>query len=307
MKTLKLLYITIISSLLFTSCITQDTIVQENPDNYVTIESVISNYDLWYVDYNKTTGTADVPFFSRAFTVSLLNGNFYANNNIVDIGLTGNGYGVLVGEYFTNNGALEIEHAIDGLYDFNVVQISTNEIRLDDRSQNVSYYLVGYQIDNFDYDKLFYDNIEYFLQEYVAWERTAITDGFENIFDEERYLQFTPENTTTFYSSTDLLGTNTENINWDFTGEYIVYDFDGEDSLKGLELNYDNGVSESFELSIINDGEINLYHPASETDYTFKGRGFTQYLKGSIVKPVRNNNRKRTIIKRQKIERKSLK
>ena len=305
MKTLKFLYITIVISLLFTACTNRDSIAQD--DNFTSTESILSEYDLWYVDYNRTTGPGDVPFLSRAFTVSFLNGNFYANNNIVDIGLTGNGLGVSVGNYFTNTGTLEIDHEIDGLYDFDVIQISNNEIRLDDLSQNVSYYLVGYLIDDFDYDKLFYDNIEFFLQEYVAWERTAITDGYENIFDEERFLQFSPENTTTFYSSIDLFGTNIENINWNITGEYIVYDFNGEDNLKGLELIYENGVTEEFELSIINDGQIELYHPISDTHYTFTGRDFIQYLKGSVIKPVRNNNRKRTIIKRETIERKSLK
>ena len=307
MKTIKLLFLTLITSVLFTSCVIQNT-----EDNYISLESVVSNYDLWYIDYHRTTGTGDIPFLSRAFTISFLNGNLYANNNIVDIGYTGNGLGVLVGDYYTDTGTLETAHDIDGYYDFDVIQISNNEIRIDDLSQNVSYYLIGYQRSNFNYKQLFYDNIEYFLQEYVAWERTAIDDGIENIFDEERFLQFTPENNTTFYSSVDLFGTNVANINWDFVGNYTIYDVAGYEYLKGLTLNYDNGDTETFELSVINDGEIRLYHQTSATYYTFTGLGFIQYLKsGSVnkttIKPVRNEDRKRTIIKRETIDRKNLK
>lgn len=310
MKYLKLLYLSILTSVLFTAC----TTVQDNSNNFVSLESVITDYELWYVDYNRTQGTGDVPFLSRAFTVSFFNGNFYANNNIVDIGHTGNGLGILVGDYYTNTGTLEIDHTIDGYYDFDVTILSNNEIRLDDRSQNVSYYLVGYQRNDFDYNQLFYDNIEFFLQEYIAWERTDLSGGtnsVENIFDEERFLQFTPDNNTTFYSSTDAFGTNVENIVWDFTGEYIVYDVNNNNNLKGLELNYDNGDTETFELTVINDGEIELYHQNSDTYYSFIGKGFIQYLKGTTIKaptkPVRNSNRKRTVIKRKTVDRKDLK
>lgn len=306
MKTLKIFFLTIITGALFSSCVVQNT-----DDNFIGLENVISNYDLWYIDYHRTTGNGDVPFLSKAFTVSFINGNMYANNNIVDIGFTGNGLGILVGSYFTDNGTLETDHDLDGYSNFNVVEISNNEIRIDDRSQNVSYYLIGYQRNNFDYDKVFYENIEYFLQEYIAWERTALDAGIENVFDEERFLQFTPENTTTFYSSVDLFGTNVANINWNFSGSYIVYDVAGNSNLKGLTLNYDSGDTETFELSVIDDGSIELYHQTSQTYYTFVGKGFLQYLKGSTTetskKPVRNSGRKRTKIKRQTIERKNLK
>jgi len=310
MKTLKLLYLTFITSILFVSCTIHN---HNNNDDFITLEEVVNSYDLWYIDYHSTTGTGDVPFLSRAFTISFSGGGLYANNNIADIGATGNGLGVLVGEYYTNTGTLETNHDIDGYFDFDVVVLSNNEIRLDDRSQNVSYYLIGYYSDEFDYDKLFYENIEYFLQEYVAWERTEIANGVENVFDEERFLQFTPENNTTFYSSLDAFGTNVANINWDFVGSYIVYDVNNYNDLKGLTLNYDNGDTETFELSVINDGEIRLYHQTSNTYYTFTGKGFIQYLKSEngeqiqAAKAVRNNNRKRTIIKRQTIDRKNLK
>jgi len=310
MKTLKLLFATLFISVFFTSCYVESDVFIGDNLNRVTVEDVVTDYDLWYVDYHRTEGTGDVPFLSRAFTLSFVNGSMYANNNIADIGYTGNGYGILVGDYFTNKGTLETQHDIDGYHDFNVVVLSGNEIRIDDRNQNVSYYLIGYQINDFDYDKLFYENIEYFLQEYEAWERNALEDGVQNVFDEERFLQFTPENNTTFYSSIDSFGTNVAQINWDFVGSYIVYDVAGYSDLKGLTLNYDNGDIETFELSVLNDQTIVLYHQTSDTTYTFVGKGFLQFLKGSEkteTKANRNSDRKRTKITRKTVDRKYLK
>lgn len=307
MKTLKILLATLVFSSIFTSCvIVNDDLI----DNRLTLEEVVSGYDVWYVDFNSTIGTADVPFVSKAFTLSFLNGRMYANNNIVDIGFTGNGLGIQVGNYYTDRGTLEVQHVLDGYYEFGVEIISDNEIRIDDLNRNVSYFLVGYQANNFDYDRLFYDNIEYFLQEYVAWERTALANGVQNVFDEERFLQFTPENITTFYASTDPFGTNIGDLIWDFTGSYIVYDVAGYDNLKGLTLNYDTGDTETFELTVLNDSRIQLYHQSSQTTYTFTGRGFIQVLKGEGEKSSsvnRNENRKRTIVKRKTVERSSLK
>jgi len=308
MKTLKIFLATLIFSSIFTSCVIIDNDLVENR---ISLEEVVSNYDLWYVDYHNTLGNGDVPFVSQAFTLSFLNGRMYANNNIVDIGYTGNGLGIQVGNYYTDTGTLELQHSVDGYYNFNVEVLSSNEIRIDDRNQNVSYYLIGYQTNNFDYDKLFYENIEYFLQEYVAWERTALADGVQNIFDEERFLQFTPENTTTFYSSIDPFGTNVGQLSWDFVGSYIVYDVVGYSDLKGLTLNYDNGDTETFELSVLSDETIQLFHQSSQTTYTFSGKGFIQLLKGgdgeAETSVNRNENRKRTIVKRETVDRSSLK
>lgn len=305
MKVLKLLFLTILTSTMFTSCmVTNNEVV----DNSISLEELVSQYDLWYVDYHKTEGNNNIPFISRAFTLSFLNGTMYANNNIVDIGKTGNGLGIRAGNYDTRRGVLEVNHIKNGYYNFDIVQISSNEIRLD--YNGVSYYLVGYQRNDFDYDKLFYDNIEYFLQEYIAWERAELKDGQQNVFDEERFLQFTPKNTTTFYSSKSAFGTNVANINWEFIGSYTVYNISGTNTLKGLTLNYENGDTETFELSVINDEAIRLYHQRSQTTYTFVGKGFVQYLKGGTQtkKPtVRNSNRERTKIKRQTVDRKFLK
>ncbi len=306
MKTLKLLSIFLLSSLLFTSCVVSNDTYLE--DTSVSLEQLVTDYDLWYIDYHRTTGTGDIPFVSRAFTLSFLNGRLYANNNIVDIGRTGNGLGILVGNYNTYNGVLETNHDLDGYNDFDVHQISSNEIRIYNPRENVNYYLIGYQRNNFDYDKLFYENIEYFLQEYIDWEKTAVTGGVPNDFDNENYLAFTPENITTFYSSQDALGTDVDSIDWDYVGDYKIYDVAGYEDLKVLTLNYDGGYIEEFELSVINDGKISLYHIDSDTTYNFNGRGFIQYLKGGDANAaVRNNGRKRTKVVREKKIRRNLK
>ncbi|MCB0445381.1 MAG: nicotinic acid mononucleotide adenyltransferase, partial [Gelidibacter sp.] len=44
---------------------------------------------------------------------------------------------------------------------------------------------------------------------------------------------------------------------------------------------YDYFDNEHFELSVINDQRIELYHPASGTYYEFTGRGYIQYLKNA--------------------------
>jgi len=267
MKRIKLLLVLLISSVTLTSCVVRNEIV----DDGFSLNEYISSYDLWYVDYHRTTGSDEVAFLSRAFTISFLNGTMYANNNIVDIGKTGNGFGIAVGNYGTYGTVLETRHDVDGYFEFDVVQLSSNEIRIDDLSQNVSYYLVGYQVNTFDYDMLFYDNIEYFLQEFKAWERTDESGGVANPFDEEHYLRFTPENNVTFNSSHDPFGTNIDYISWDFKGSYIVRDVQGEENLKYLTLNYDNGDTEEFDLTVINDETIRLYHVSSQTTYVFSG------------------------------------
>ncbi|MCG7500792.1 hypothetical protein MHM83_02810 [Tenacibaculum sp. Mcav3-52] len=301
MKRIKLLLILLIGGVTLTSCVVRNEIV----DDGFSLNEYISSYDLWYVDYHRTTGSGEVPFLSRAFTISFLNGTMYANNNIVDIGKTGNGLGIAVGNYSTYGTILETRHDIDGYFEFDVVQLSNNEIRIDDLSQNVSYYLVGYQTDTFDYNMLFYENIEYFLQEFKAWERTDETGGAPNPFDNEHYLKFTHKNDVTFYSSHDPFGTNVDYINWDFEGSYIVRNVIGENNLKYLTLNYDNGDTEEFDLTVINDETIRLKHVSSRTTYIFSGIEFIQYLKAektNTTKPaVRSSGRKRTKIKRETV------
>ncbi len=307
MKTLKLLLTIIITGTFLSSC---TTILEDSYNGYEpTLEDVVSEYDLWYVDYHRTSGDGDVPYVSRAFTLSFINGILYANNNIADIGKTGNGLGIDVGTYDTYTGLLETNHDIDGANDFDVTILSDNEIRLYNYRENVNYYLIGYNTNNFDYDQLFYENIEYFLQEYNAWERVDALGGVSNTFDDENYLAFTPENITTFYSSQDNFGTNVDSIDWSYVGGYEVYDVTGYEDLKILTLNYDGGDIEEFEMSVINDSKIRLYHISSDTTYDFSGRGFVQYLKGEknvkVATPtVRNSSRKRTkVIRKTKIRR----
>lgn len=303
MKSLKLLFILSITVVLFSSC---NTSHEDDFIGYeISLEDVVSGYDLWYVDYHKTIGNRDITYVSQAFTVSFLNGILYANNNIADIGFTGNGFGIEVGTYDTFSGVLKTNHYLDGSNDFEVTVTSPNEIRLYNYRQNITYFLIGYQTSTFDYDKLFYENIEYFLQEYIAWEKINTVGGAPNAFDAKNYLQFTPENITTFYSSQDNFGTQIDNLDWSYVGGYEVFDVFGFENLKILTLNYDDGALEEFELSIINDGTIRLYNLNSETTYDFEGRGFIQYLKGektnkSAKANVRNENRKRTKIERKK-------
>ena len=297
MRTLKLQFLTILSGLLLGSC---TIFVDDTIEDTVSLDELIASYDLWYVDIHRTSGTGNVPFVSRAFTLSFVNGILYANNNISGIGFTGNGLGFRR-KLGTFGDVLETFHDIDGIHDFIVTQLSSNEIRIFDSFANVSYYLIGYQRENFDYNMLFYDNIEYFLQEFDAWERTGINSVNPIIFDDEHYLQFTPENNTTFYSSQDDFGINIADILWDYTGTYEVFDVLGFDDLKILTLNYDSGDTEEFELSVLNDEKIRLFHLVSETTYDFNGRGFIQFKNNQekVQSRVRNSGRKRTKITRK--------
>jgi hypothetical protein len=298
MKAIKLLLASVFITVSITSC----TNSYEEP-YYPTLDEVISQYDLWYVDYNYTEGIGDVPFISKAFTLSFLNGRLYANNNIVGIGYTGNGYGIEIGYYDTYKGFLEVNHNLDGYYDFDIVEVSPTRLKLIDNYNKVSYYLEGYYKNRFDFDLVFYNNIEYFLQEYQAWEKTAVIGGVPNIFDNENFLAFTPENLTTFYSSQDLIGTPIANIYWDYVGDYDVMNVEGIDNLKYLTLNYGSGDIEEFDLSVINDETISLYHLASQTTYEFTGRGFIQYLKPDGTKEgVVNEGRKRTKVNRKTVD-----
>lgn len=307
MKTIKLLLGTFFIGLSLTSCIVDNTIVDE--PYYATLEEVVTANDLWYIDYNVTTGTGDVPFLSKAFTISFINGKVFANNNLVGIGSVGNGFGIQIGYYDTFDGSLKIDHNLDGFYNFEVIQLSVDNIKLRDDYNDVTYNLVGYQKFTFDYDQIFYDNIEYFLQEYQVWEKTYTSaEGALNEFDNENFLQFTPENLTTFYSSQDNVGTTIANIYWDYVGGYTVANVQGYDNLKILTLDYDSTGNEKFELTVIDDGTISLYHINSGTTYEFTGINYIQYLKPSSLKEtVRIDDRKRTKVYRETEIRRNLK
>lgn len=288
MKTIKLLFAIITTSVMFSSCtINEDGFV----DNGISLPELMEGYDLWYVDYPSTTGNGDIPFLTRAFTVSFLNGNLYANNNLVGIGTTGNGFGIKVGYYDYTPNTIRFYHDIYGYYELEVYQISSNEIKLYDRYSNTTYYLIGYQRSNFDYDRLFYDNIHYFLQEYKAWEKVYTSqEGVPNLFDNENFLKFMAGGSDdTFKSSQDIPGTNLNSIYWDYTGYYTVYNISGNNYQKVLQLNYGSNDVENFNLTIINDGRIRLYHTASGTTYEFQGRGFIQYLRQNAMRTKTKN------------------
>ena len=303
MKTIKLLSAIILFSTTLSSCYTEvlveDPIINEPPG--ISLNQLLSSYELWYVNINETTGNGEVPFLQRAFTVSFINGVLYANNNISGIGTNGNGYGIDVGVYNTDFDFVDIDHDIDGFYPLRVFQIGANRIRLHDNATNTSYFLTGYQRSNFDYDFVFYDNIHYLLQEFTAWKKIFTSqEGVLNEFDNENFLTFLAGgNDDTFLSSTDPLNTPVADLIYDYEGFYTVYDVPGDPYSKVLTLDYDYLDNEYFELSVINDETISLFHPDSGTTYEFQGRGYIQYLRPSSTGMFEKN--KQPEKKRKKI------
>ena len=287
MKTIKLLLGFALVATLFTSCYTE-VIVDDYPNNppAITIHQLLNSYELWYIDINQTSGYGSTPFMEIAFTLSFRNGLLYANNNLVGIGSQGNGFGIPIGDYEAYDMILDVYHDIDGYQTFDVYQIDNNTIELYNPYEDTSYFLDGYQRSNFDYDYVFFDNIHYFLQEYEAWEKTYTSNyGALNEFDNENFLQFLAGgNDIEFRSSQDLPGTSIGNIYWDYTGIYGVGDIANNMYLKTLTLDYDYFADEYFELDIINDGKIELYHPNSGTAYEFEGRGYIQYMRSANTK-----------------------
>ena len=284
MKTIKLLLGFALTATLMTSCYTEVVVDDYGPNNNVptiTLNQLLGSYELWYVDINQTTGYGETPFLQIAFTMSFRNGIVYANNNLVGFGSQGGGYGIDVGTFDAYNMILDVYHDIDGYETFDVYQIDNNTIELYNPYNDTSYFLNGYQRSNFDYDFVFYDNIHYFLQEYEAWEKTYTSDiGTINEFDNENYLQFLAGgNDSEFRSSQDANIGNPDNIYWDYTGVYGVGNISGNMYLKTLTLDYDFFDNEHFELSVINDQRVELYHPSSGTFYEFTGRGYIQYLR----------------------------
>ncbi|MEP3838401.1 MAG: nicotinic acid mononucleotide adenyltransferase [Algibacter sp.] len=288
MNTIKLLSGFALMASLFTSCYSEVIIDDFNEPN-ISVNQLLNKYELWYVDINSTVGYGETPFLQKAFTVSFINGVLYANNNIAGLGSNGNGYGIDVANYDAYNMILDVQHDIDGFSTFDVYQVDNNTIELYNPYNDTSYFLDGYQRSNFDYDFVFYDNIHYFLQEYEVWEKTYTSNfGAINEFDNENYLQFLAGgNDSEFRSSQDVNVNNTNNLYWDYTGIYGVADVRGNSYLKTLTLDYDYLGNEYFELSVINDRKIELFHPASETVYKFEGRGYIQYLKSDSKKETK--------------------
>jgi len=281
MKAIKLFSCFALIAVLLSSCSIQvfdDDFADNTPT--ITLNQLLNSYELWYVDVNQTVGFGQTPFLQKAFTISFRNGLVYANNNLVGIGSQGNGFGINIGTYDTYNMILDVYHDLNGYETFDVFQVDNNTIELYNPYNDTSYFLHGYQRSTFDYDLVFYDNIHYFLQEYRAWEKTYTSEvGAINEFDNENFVQFLAGgNDSVFRSSQDLVGTNVNNLFWNYTGVYGVNNVPGNFYLKTLTLDYDFFYNEFFELSVINDALIELYHPSSGTFYEFAGRGYIQYL-----------------------------
>ena len=305
MKTKKLLFGLIGIGLLASSCYTEvvleDEIIVESAFN---TDQALQSYDLWYVDINATKGNGEVPFLQRAFTLSFVNGAVFANNNIVGIGKTGNGLGIDVASYGTFSGVVDIDHDVDGAWTFDVYAINNSTLELYNRRTNTSYFLNGYQIRNFDYDRLFYENIDFLLQEFEAWEKTYTSEvGAVNEFDRENYLRFFSNRGGYFQSSIDPQGSSISSLQWDYEGDYTIFDTNDE-TLKTLTLDYDYLGNDYFELYVIDDSTLELYHVASETVYEFTGRGFLQYLKLSDKSGrmrTKSNNKKMHVDRKRKM------
>ncbi|WP_282148572.1 nicotinic acid mononucleotide adenyltransferase [Algibacter lectus] len=306
MKTIKLLSSFALIATLFTSCYTEVIVDDYIEEPTISVNQLLNSYELWYVDINATKGFGETPFLQKAFTISFKNGVMYANNNIVGLGDTGNGYGIDVATYNAYDLILDVNHDVDGFETFDVYRVDNNTIELYNPNNDTSYFLDGYQRNTFDYDFVFYDNIHYFLQEYDAWEKVYTSNyGALNDFDNENYLQFLAGgNDSEFKSSKDNTGKNVNNLFWDYTGLYAVGDFNNDMYLKSLTLDYDYFSNEHFELSVINDGKIELYHAASGTKYEFVGRGYIQYLKSenSKVKATNTTEDKMRKFKKERVE-----
>lgn len=313
MKTLKLLFVILVSSIMITSCATEVIIEEEvyiekpiqdqNPG--ISLQALLNSYEIWYVDIERMVGANEIPFLQKAFTVSFKNGVFYANNNLVGLGANGNGFGLDVGSYSTYQTKVNIVHDIDGDYVLEVTQLSDNEISIYDSYANVRYVLVGYQRNTFDYDQVFYDNIHYFLQEYETWEKVYTSEyGVLNEFDNENYLKFSYFGSgKNFKSSKDANGIPLNDIIYDYIGHYQVNDIVGRADKKTLTLDYDFMGNEFFELTVINDEKIALFHPASETVYEFKGLNRIQFKSTSKTKSLQNQRKrikKSDFLKRKK-------
>ncbi|GAA0714624.1 nicotinic acid mononucleotide adenyltransferase [Aquimarina litoralis] len=296
MKTLKLLSVFMLGSILLTSCVAE-VVVEEDvfiEEPTISLNQLLNSYEIWYVDIERTQGNGEIPFLQKAFTVSFKNGTFYANNNLVGIGSNGNGFGLDVGFYNTFGMEVDVSHDIDGTYSLDVIQLSNNEIRLYDGVTNTSYYLIGYQRNTFDYDKVFYDNIHYFLHEYTVWEKVYTSEiGALNEFDNENYLQFLYYGSgDNFRSSEDVNVSNINDIYYDYNGYYAVDDVPNNFYMKNLTLDYDYLGNEYFELTVINDSRIELLHPSSGTIYEFVGRGYLQFKSSKDGKPSQNDKKR---------------
>lgn len=292
MKWLKLLLP--VAGVVLTSC-TTTLITEEHVLESPTAHEILAEKDVWYIAIHETRGNEAPNFMQVAFTLSFDRGVLLANNNLTGIGETGNGMGEVVGYYNISGAFLDIDHDLDGIKNLHIDVINDSHIRLTDRFSGVSYTLYGYYIDEFDYEAVFYDNIDYFLQEYEIWEKTYTSHfGAINEFDQENFLQFTEAGGDfVFRSSIDHKSVDLQQIFWDYSGLYQVYDVPGELYLKTLTLDYDFLNNDYFEVYVVDKSTIELFHPASGTVYEFTGRLPVRYLKPDASQKVNVSQRLR--------------
>ena len=124
-----------------------------------------------------------------------------------------------------------------------------------------------------------------------------------NEFDYENYLQFLAGgNDSEFRSSQDVDVYDVNYINWDYTGLYGVGNVTNNMYLKTLTLDYDYFENEYFELSVIDDATIKLFHPASGTVYEFSGRGYIQFIRSKEGATTSSKSSKEVKKRKQKTE-----
>ncbi len=280
MKTIKHLFAFVMVAIVCTSCHTE--VIVDDAVEITTgpsLNQVLNNYEIWYVDIDRSSGNTVIPFLQKAFTVSFRNGTLSANNNLSGLGQNGGGFGIEVGDYETFGFDLDVAHDLDGTYSFDVTRLSDFEIELYHRPTGARYILEGYQRSTFDYDLVFYDNIHYFLQEFETWEKIyTSSEGNINAFDYKNFLQFLPAgNTGNFRSSEDAVGTHTNNIFWDYNGIYDVNHIPGEFYEKTLTLDYNFPDNEFFILTVIDNRTIALFQESTGTTYEFRGRGYIEF------------------------------
>lgn len=258
----RLLFIWVAVTLFFSSCS-----VRERYDDQLTLHEFLHSYDLWYVNINATRGIDRIPFLQKAFTITFDRNTLLANNNLVGIGSIGQGYGRVIGDFFTSDTHLTFHHHRDGSYRFKVVQVSPSQIDLYDIDSDSVYRLEGYHKRAFNYDQLFFENIRYFLQEYNIWEKTHTSrEGASNPFDDENFIRFYSLDGNYFFETRE----HPNRITPLFRGAYTIENVRNANNVKILNLNY-RGVIESFEVRVLNDREIELYHINSRTTYRFRG------------------------------------
>jgi hypothetical protein len=248
-------------------------------DDVIYDSSSINDFDLWYIDIHNTLGYGEFPFIEMAYTLSFLDGVLYANNNLVDIGVTGNGYGIPVGTYVFDNGILIMDHLIDGYYEFEVYSVGNNILELYNAFTDTSYFVEGYSSSTFDYNYVFYNNAYMFLKEYEVWEKSYAENlGAVSDFSNENYLSFYDNDY--FKSSIDSNIPDVNSLLWDYYGSYQVLDYSNNSNLKQLNLSYNLGGEEVLDFRILSDDKIELQSSDGQV-FQFTGRKNIRFMKES--------------------------